>query len=214
MSSIRIPSIAAAALSALALLLGGAGAAQAAPVTLRTDPGGEVLTAPTTLRSTSADAAVFTTSAGSIACTVGNLHADVTSAISSSIIGGQVTALTFSACVDTLPTVNIEECALESTATLWITSAAGGGTFTGLHPVISRCKLISQPIACYFTFEHFTGTFSNADSSLTVAPQGVTSVSPTPDALGPGLCGTGQTFSTTFTHVVDAGNRTLTVTQS
>ena len=112
-----------------------------AATTVRTDPGGALLTGATTVRNTKRR------------CGAHDLgrHADVTQAsfdahltanVSSSIIGGSLTALTLTACTDTLPTVNIEELALHAPTLpqVRLTSTAGGGDFTVIDPTI-RCKL-------------------------------------------------------------------------
>jgi hypothetical protein len=201
-------------IAALGLLVLGAAVAPAA-VTVRTDPGGALLTGPTTLRNTTSDAAVLTTSTGAITCTQASFDAHLTANVSSSIIGGGLTALTLTACTDTLPTVNIEECALHAPTLpqVRLTSTAGGGDFTVIDPTI-RCKLVAQNTACYFTLGNLSGFFNNAASSLTFTNIAVTTVTATADAVAPGLCGTGGLFSTVFTHLVDDANRTVTVTTS
>jgi hypothetical protein len=200
--------------AALGLLTLGTVPALAA-TTVRTDPGGALLTGPTTLRNTTSDTAVLTTSAGTLTCTQASFDADLTANVSSSIIGGSLTALTLTACSDTLPTVNIEECALHAPTfpQVRLTSTAGGGDFTVIDPTI-RCKLISQNIACYYTLEPLTGFLSNVPSTLTFANAPVTTVTPTGDALSPAMCGNGGLFNVTFTHIVDDANRTITVTTS
>jgi hypothetical protein len=198
----------------LGLLIAGAVGASAA-TTVRTDPGGALLTGATTLRNTTSDTAVITTSAGALTCTQASFDAHLTANVSSSIIGGSLTALTLTACTDTLPTVNIEECALHAPTLpqVRLTSTAGGGDFTVIDPTI-RCKLVSQNIACYYTIEPLTGFLSNVPSTLTFTNAPVTTVAPTGDALGSALCGNGGFFNVTFTHIVDNANRTITVTTS
>jgi hypothetical protein len=198
---------------ALGLLTFGTVATPAA-TTVRTDPGGALLTGATTLRNTSSDLAVFATSAGSITCTQASFDAHLTANTSSSIIGGRLTAMTFTACTDSLPTVNIEDCALHTTAPqVRLTSNAGGGTFSVIDDPVVRCKVAATATACYFTFGTLTGPLVNTPSTLTFTNQSVTAVTATPDAVAPANCGNGS-FSTVFTHIVDDANRTITVTTS
>lgn len=201
---------------AAALLTLSAGAVSAsAATTVRTDPGGELLTGATTVRNTTSGAAVITTSAGTLTCTQASFDAHLTANVSSSIIGGGLTALTLTTCSDTLPTVNIEECALHAPTLpqVRLTSTAGGGDFTVIDPTV-RCKLVSQNIACYYTLEPLTGFLSNAPSMLMFTNAPVTTVTPTGDALSATMCGNGGLFNVTFTHLVDSANRTITVTTS
>ncbi|HEX5923965.1 MAG TPA: hypothetical protein VFY45_09040 [Baekduia sp.] len=198
----------------LALLFAGAVSASAA-TTVRTDPGGALLTGATTLRNTTSDTAVITTSAGALTCSQASFDAHLTANVSSSIIGGGLTALTLTACTDTLPTVNIEECTLHAPTLpqVRLTSTAGGGDFTVIDPTV-RCKLVSQNIACYYTFGDLAGFLSNVPSMLTFTNVPVTTVTPTGDALSTAMCGNGSVFNVTFTHIVDDANRTITVTTS
>jgi hypothetical protein len=94
-----------------------------------------------------------------------------------------------------------------------LTSTAGGGDFTVIDPTV-RCKLVSQNIACYYTFGDLAGFLSNVPSMLTFTNTPVTTVMPTGDALSPAMCGSGGSFNVTFTHIVDDANRTITVTTS
>jgi hypothetical protein len=198
----------------LGLLVAGAMSASAA-TTVRTDPGGALLAGPTTLRNTTSDTAVLTTSAGTLTCHQAFFDARLTANVSSSIIGGGLTSLTLTTCSDTFTTVNIEECALHAPTVpqVRLTSTAGGGDFTIIDPTI-RCKLISQNVACYFTIEPLTGFINNTPSTLPFVNAPVTTVTPTADALGTNMCGTGSVFTVTFTHIVDDANRTITVTTS
>jgi hypothetical protein len=198
--------------AALGVLVLGAAVAPAA-VTVRTDPGGALLTGPTTLRNTTSDVAAISTPAGNLTCTQASFDAHLTANVSSSIIGGGLTALTLTACSDTLPTVNIEECALHAPADVRLTSTAGGGDFTVIDPTI-RCKLVSQNVACYYTFGALRGFLGNSPSALTFTSIAVTTVTATADALSTTLCGNGGQFSVAFTHIVDNGSRTITVTSS
>lgn len=190
-------------------------AASPATTVIRTDPGGAKLTGTTTWRNTSSDLAVFTTAAGGITCNQAFFDAHVTANHSSSIIGGRLTALTFTSCTDTILAVNIEECALHAPPlpTVWITGTPGGATFKIFDPIV-RCKLVSNNIACYYTLADPVGAFNNATSSLTFTNIPVTAVTPTSDAVPVGNCGSNGTFSTVFTHIVDDGNRTITVTST
>ncbi len=174
-----------------------------AATTVRTDPGGALLTGPTTLRNTTSDTAVLTTSAGTLTCAQASFDADLTANVSSSIIGGSLTALTLASCTDTLPTVNIEECALHAPTfpQVRLTSTAGGGDFTVIDPTI-RCKLVSQNIACYYTLEPLTGFLSNVPSTLTFATPPSRRSRPLVTRSVPPMCGNGGLFNVTFTHIV------------
>jgi hypothetical protein len=201
--------------AALGLLTFGTASSPAANTTVRTDPSGGMLTGATTLRNTSSDLAVFATSAGSITCNQASFDARLTANTSTSIIGGQLTAMTFTACTDTLSTIDIEDCALHTTAPhVRLTSIMGGGTFSVIDDPVMRCKIAGMPTACYFTFGSLAGPLLNIPpSTLTFTNQGVTAVSTTADAVTPANCGNGS-FSTVFTHIVDDLNKTITVTMS
>lgn len=205
--------LAPAAVAAAIVLLTLGAASSPAATTVRTDPGGSLLTGPTTLRSTSGGPAVITTSTGQITCTQASFDAHLTANVSSSIIGGGLTALTFTTCTDTVPAIAIEDCTLHAPTLpqVRLTSTAGGGTFTVLDPTV-RCKVAGAGTACYFTLGTMTGTLNNAASTLTFTNVPVTTVTPTADGLPVGVCGNGGFLSVQFRHIVDDANRTVTVT--
>ena len=200
-----------AAIAALGLLALGSASASAT-TSLRTDPGGGLLSGSLTIKNTTADPAVLETAAGTITCNQTFFDADVNSNTSATTIGGKLTSLTFTSCTDTLLAVNISSCTLHaaSVPTVTISANAGGGTITLGHTVV-RCA--NGLTGCYFTTVNATGAAVNATSSIDFTAS-ATAVAPTTDAVPAGNCGSSGAFSVKLTHIVSATNATVTVTTS
>jgi hypothetical protein len=189
------------------------GGSTASATTLRTDPGGGLLTGSTTVTNTSSGAAVWQSNFGSITCTQSSFDATVSANSSATSIGGTLTGLTYTSCHDTVPSFTFTSCALHQPGvpTVTITGSAGGGSLA-INDATIRCP-VGGGFACYFTAASAVGTVSNAASTLSYSNVGSISVFPTSDALGgPSICSSTQTFSVTFNHLVQGGtNRTVTV---
>ena len=188
--------------------------AASATTTLRTDPGGILLSGSTTVRNTSSGPATITFATGNLVCTQTAIDADVTSNSSATSITGTLTALTFSSCNDSILHTTYSSCSLHPAGvpTVTITAGATGGSVTFGHLTV-RCAMGS--LGCYFTLASSAGTMNNAASSIAFSNVDVSQVTPTSDAITvPGCAGTG-TLSLTLNHIVQGGtNKTLTVTTS
>jgi hypothetical protein len=202
--------------TAALLTVGSAGAS--ATTALRVDPPGGLLTGTTTIKNTTSDPAVFQTQAGTFTCSRTNFDVDVTSNSSAGSISGSLTALTFTSCTDTILAVNISACHLHRVGgiipSVSITSTAGGGNVL-LNDVTIRCTT-SPTQGCYFTAASANGTAANATSRINFPSVAVSVASPagTTDAVSPAFCGTTAALGFTLTHIVDAANRTVTITTS
>jgi hypothetical protein len=205
-----------AALAAVALLTVGSTAASAT-TTLRTDPAGTLLSGSTTFRNTSSNLAVLATQAGTITCLTTYLDANVTANTRATTISGSLTALTFTMCSDTLLAINISSCRLRAgtTPSVWITSAAGGGT-VNLDSTTVRCAT-SLTQGCYYNAPSANGTATNTPSAIQYfnvpvaaqLPSGLTDAAPIAN------CGTSGTFGVTVADIVQGtGTNRVTITTS
>ena len=201
-----------AAVAALGLLALGSASASAT-TSLRTDPGGGLLSGTTTIRNTTSDPVVFETLAGTITCNQAFFDADVNSNAGAASITGTLTSLTFTSCTDTLLAINVSDCTLHAASmpTVQIAATATGGTITLRHTVV-RCA-VGPTTACYFTTVNATGAAVNATRSIDFTAS-VTAVTPTSDAAPAGNCLSTASLSWRFTHIVSATNATVTVTTS
>jgi hypothetical protein len=191
-------------------------ASSPADVTVRADPGGAPLSGTTTLRSTTGSAAFSMGTGTSVNCSQSSLAARLTANAGSTSIGGTLTSLTFRSCTDTLPAVNIQHCAIHGTMpTVSLVGQPGGGNFgVGGGTRVIRCATTATPpSACYYNINIMAAVLSNAASTLVFWPIELGVATPTSDALPSASCGPfGIFLNTTFTHIVDDGNRTVTVT--
>jgi hypothetical protein len=205
-----------AAIAAIGVLALGAGSASAT-TTLRTDPGGGLLSGSLTIRNTSADPAVLATGAGTVTCNQTFFDADVNGNTGATNIGGKLTTLTFTTCTDTILAVNILDCTLAtgSVPTVTITAVAGGGTVV-LGDTIVRCATSTPGKACYYTAATATGNGSNAGNSIAYANVGVTGLTTGfTDGIVPVNCGSSGTFGVTLTGIVQgATTNQVTIAQS
>jgi hypothetical protein len=201
-----------AAIAALGLLALGSASAPAS-TTLRTDPGGGLLSGSTTVTSTSNEPVVMPLNLGTVTCNSLKFDADVTSNSSATSIAGTLTGLTLTSCTDTIPVISVGSCHASTTPAVSITANDTGGHMN-LTDVLVRCPVAGGPNACYFTAATATGVELNATSSL--AYTNVATVYPASnpaDGLGGNICGATGTFSATLTHLVQGGtNATLTIT--
>jgi hypothetical protein len=200
-----------AAVAALSLLALGAAPAPAS-TSLRSDPGGGLLTGSTTITNTSSGVATLTTGSGSITCSNTSFTATATSNSSATTIGGSLNTLTFTTCTDTIPLVTFAGCHRHG-ATLPAVSVNGSTGTVTLTDVIVRCSVFASNQGCYLTAATLNGTVNNALSTLTYTNVPVTGISfPTTDAVAPGACITSGNFSVTLRHIVQSGtNRTVTL---
>jgi hypothetical protein len=206
-----------AAITAIALLALGAATASAA-TTLRTDPGGVLLSGSTTLRNTTSDPSVLATQAGTVTCNQVFLDADANTNSSATSITGKLTALTFTSCTDTILAINIMDCTLQpgTVPTVTITAGAGGGSVVINDPVV-RCTTSTPGRACYLTAASVNGNAVNANSSIAFSNVAIVGATPAgvTDAIPPASCFVSPAnLGFTLTHIVQSTNSTLTVTTS
>jgi hypothetical protein len=197
-----------AAVALLALVPATAGA----HIGLRLDPGDVPLPQPTTFFSTTSDGFFLNApGTGQLGCANASFDADVTTTTSATSIPGQLTAFTAQGCTDSFSVPNFTSCHLHNKVGLVITSTVSGGTVALTDPIL-RCGSLPMG-ACYFTSAVATGVYTNATSVLAFENVAYTPVAETSDSLG-ASCGTGGTWSVTFTHIVGGTvNQTLTIRQ-
>lgn len=204
--------------TALGLLALGSASAPAA-TTLRTHPGGALLSGPATIRSTSGETTTFITLAGIVACTQSSFDASVSSI--GGTVSGTLTSLTFTGCEDEILGFGFNECHLHGApppSVSIVANSALGGTVTFGHTVL-RCA-VNDTQACYFTAPSIVGTERNLPSTVNFPNTVMTNTAPTSDALLPAtrcfaaIGGVSGTLAVKFTHIVTASNATVTVTTS
>jgi hypothetical protein len=179
---------------------------------LRLDPGDGPLPAPTTFYSTTSDGFFLNApGTGQLGCTNASFDADVSFITSATSITGSLTAFTATGCTDSFSVPNFTSCHLHSKVGLRVTSTPTGGTVALTDPIL-RCGSLPMG-ACYFTSAVANGIYTNATSVLAYENVAYTPIAVTSDSLG-ASCGTGGTWSVTFTHIVGGtANQTLTIRQ-
>lgn len=204
-----------AGLSGLAVLVL-AGTAPAA-TTLRTDPGGALLSGPTTLTNTSSDPLQVTGfgGVGGFNCSQSSFDADVSRNSSATSITGTLTSLTFTSCAGGLGGTALRSCALSAddpSPIIHFDGRSNGGLVVVDDPTL-QCATSSPTAFCYYTAPPaMVGMQLNAPSTLSYpSPVGFVTASGT-GSLG-AACGTGGFFTWTFTHIVQGfTSRTITIT--
>jgi hypothetical protein len=179
---------------------------------LRLDPGDVPLPAPTTFYSTTSDGFFLNApGTGQLGCANASFDIDVSAITSTTSIAGQLTAFTAQGCTDSFPVLSFTSCHLHNMVGVRIASTPTGGTVTLTDPVL-RCGTMGVG-ACYFTSAVAGGVYTNATSVLAYENVAYTPIAVTSDSLG-ASCGTGGTWSVTFTHIVGGtANQTLTIRQ-
>lgn len=206
-----------AAIAAVGLMVFGAVSASAG-TTLRTDPGGGLLSGSTTIRNTTADPATLSTLAGEITCHQTFFDADVNVHSSTTDITGKLTTLTFTSCTDNILAVNILDCTLGNAPlpSVTITARAGGLSTISLGDTTVRCATSTPGKACYYTAPFADGSGVNATSSIAYTNVGVSGITTGfTDGIVPVNCGTSGQFGVTLTHIVQGtGSDTVTIATS
>lgn len=179
---------------------------------LRLDPGDVPLPPPTTFTSTTSHGFFLNApGTGQLGCANASFDADVSFITSATSITGQLTAFTAQGCTDSFSVPNFTSCHLHNKVGLRITSTASGGTIALTDPIL-RCGSLPMG-ACYFTSAIAVGVYTNTPSVLAFENVAYTPIAATSDSLG-ASCGTGGTWSVTFTHLVGGtANQTLTIRQ-
>lgn len=207
-------SVSVAAIAAVGLLAVGSASAS---TTLRTDPGGGLLSGATTVRNVTSDPATLVTAAGDVSCAQAFSDIDVNANSSATSISGKITSLTLTSCTDNILAVNVLDCTLATGNLPTVTVTAndtGGSVVQG--DTISRCATSTVGKACYFTASSASGAGVNATKRLDYSGVGVVAITTGfTDAIQPANCGSSGTFGVTLTHAVQStGTNTVTITTS
>lgn len=200
----------------LAILTAGVSPAGAS-TTLRTDPGGALLSGSTTVRSGAGGSFTAASQLGAGTCTEAGIDFDVQRNSSATSITGSLTSLTFTSCTGQFTGTTFASCTLSADdpfPTVHITAGVGGGTVT-ITDLTVRCSFMSSPSFCYFTATTVVGTFQNGPATLRSTNVAFTPTTGTTGLPFLGCGGTGTVWSWDLTDLVQSTtNRTLTVTTS
>lgn len=193
-------------------------ASASAALTVRTDPGGPLLSGSTVIRSTSGDPAVIDHNAvATFTCTTTTFRGDLNSRSSPTAITGRLTELTFTNCSNYVtPFQYPSGCALHApgTAPAMNFTAQQGGAFVEITDATLRCPRQDGAIGgvCYWTFSSMLGATLNNPTTLDVPAASATSTTATGDATL-ALCPSAASLKFRVTHLVQDGtNRTVTFT--
>ncbi len=202
------------AVTTMLLLLGSSSSSWAATSVMRKDPGGAMLTANSTLTST-AGVLTLTTGTGAVQCDTGKVTIKVTAPDGNPSVTAHVESMTYDSCNDTVPMLDITECAaIAPLPTLTITAGAGGGTVT-FNSIRLRCPVAVGGDACYYTSAPVVANLANVNSGLAFVNAGMDYAPPTGsmDAFGAD-CGLNGTMSGTASTLRTEASERLTITTS
>jgi hypothetical protein len=153
---------------------------------------------------------------GHINCSSSSFHADIGASGGFSVTG-KLTALTFTSCTDSVPTIEFTGCHLHNGGVPTVHIAAAGGSPGGgtvvLNNTLMRCGVAGSTQGCYYHSVSATGTWSNVNSSLRFSGVSLShSAMGTTDDLG-AVCGNAGTWNVLFTDLTGGtSGSTLTVT--
>lgn len=191
-------------------------ASASATTTLRTDPGGALLSGSTVIVNTSSSPSTLSfPGTGTITCTQESITGDGSVDSSTGSITEQITLFTGYNCHDTIPVINITHCTLTNLPVAHYFADSPVGGFLDVDDVERRCSIAGSTTSfCYYTAASAVGTVLNATSTITFASTSVVTTSGS-GSLG-AACGSGTgTYSTTLRHIVQFGtNRTITLRTS